>query len=93
MSEFVHGALTIAYLVIALFFLRFWRRSSDRLFLWFAVAFAILGANRLSVSVRQLPDEVGTSFYWIRLAAYLVILGAIVDKNLRRPAKPSDPMR
>jgi hypothetical protein len=85
MNEFVHGALTACYLVIALFFLRFWRRSSDRLFLWFAIAFAILAVNRFSVSARQLTDEVGSSFYWIRLAAYLVILAAILDKNLRHP--------
>jgi hypothetical protein len=84
MSEFIHGALTLGYLVAALFFVRFWRASHDRLFVFFAIAFTVLALNRFDVSVRGITEEIGTPFYWIRLIAYLIILAGIVDKNVRR---------
>lgn len=94
MNEFVPGMLAAGYLVIGLFFIRFWRTSRDRLFLIFALSFLLLAANRTMLSLTGVfdaprgsgvgsPDEVATPYYWIRLAAYLLILVAIVDKNLR----------
>ena len=35
--------------VVALFFLRFWRETRDRLFVIFAAAFALLGITRLAL--------------------------------------------
>ena len=39
MHPFLFGMIAAQSLIIALFFLKFWMKSSDRLFLWFAVAF------------------------------------------------------
>jgi len=37
--DFLSGAVTLGFLVAATFFLRFWRRTHDRLFIAFAAAF------------------------------------------------------
>ncbi len=77
----MEGALFMGYLTIALFFLRFWRRSFDRLFAFFALAFAILAASRLALTVMDLPDEAQLLIRLLRLAAFLLILWGIIDKN------------
>lgn len=77
------GVLTAgASAVIALFFLRWWRDSRDRLFLIFAIAFAILAVNRIALFYFA-EDESRSLLYWVRFVAYLCILGAIIDKNRR----------
>jgi hypothetical protein len=82
---FVEGALCLGFAAIALFFLRFWRRSRDRLFAWFALAFAVMAASRLALTLMSLPDEARLALRLLRLVAFLIILWAIIDKN-RRPA-------
>lgn len=78
---FAGGLLAAGYLVAALFFLRFWRGSGDRLFAMFAAAFLLLTIQRvlLALQVSLLEDEVWS--YVIRLVAFLLILFAIVEKN------------
>ncbi len=84
MHEFIAGAITMGALVAGLFFMRFWRKTRDRLFLMFGLAFWMLAANRLALSCVPEEDEVRTFLYVIRLCAFLLILVAIIDKN-RRP--------
>jgi hypothetical protein len=81
MSGFIAGATTLAYLVTSLFFLRFWRDARDRLFAIFALAFAVLGLNRVLLAVVAEPQEGRTWFFFVRLLAYLLILAAVLDKN------------
>jgi hypothetical protein len=78
---FAGGLLAAGYLVAALFFLRFWRGSGDRLFAMFAAAFLLLTLQRvfLALQVSLMEDEVWS--YVIRLLSFLLILFAIVDKN------------
>lgn len=80
MSAFVSGLLVAGYLVAALFFLGFWRHSRDRLFLLFAGAFAMLALQRGLLAALADRGDV-TILYSLRLAAFLVILFAIWDKN------------
>ena len=75
------GALAMGYGVVALFFVRFWRQSRDRLFLFFSIAFALLGVQRLALSLTSLSDGETIQYYVMRLVAYAIILAAIVDKN------------
>jgi uncharacterized membrane protein len=77
----VSGAILMGYGVCALFFLRFWRQTHDRLFLVFALAFGLLGVQRLALVLTEPVEEWRTGLYVIRLLAFLLILGAIVDKN------------
>jgi len=77
------GTMVTAYAVAALFFLRFWRQSHDRLFALFAAAFVLLGAQRLALAL--LPADAPAVWpYVVRLAAFVLILAAVVDKNRSR---------
>lgn len=67
-------------LVIGLFFLRFWRKSGDRLFLYFTIAFWLLGINWLALEILNI-EELRTPIYAVRLVAFTVILTGILDKN------------
>lgn len=86
----VAGGIVMGYAVAGLFFLRFWRETRDRLFLAFAVAFWVLGGQRMAlIAVPEPAAETVTSLYLIRLAAFVLILLAILDKNRahRRPGR------
>jgi hypothetical protein len=75
------GALAAGYAVAALFFLRFWRETRDRLFVFFALAFALLTVHRVALAWARVTEHEAILFYMLRLAAFLLILGGIVDKN------------
>lgn len=80
MHQFLLGAAVALCGVIGLIFLRFWRKSKDRLFLCFAVSFWLLGVNWFALTmVRQ--DEPNTTLYLVRLVAFAVLLAGIWDKN------------
>ena len=83
MEQFIMGAIAMASTVVALYFLRFWRDTGDRLFAMFALAFLLLGITRAGLAVSPLEMEGHTHWYWVRLVAFLLILVAIVDKNRR----------
>ncbi len=91
------GAIVMGYLVAGLFFLKYWRDTRDRLFLVFAVAFWMLGVQRALINLVDIAAEHQTLFYLLRLAAFLLIIWAVVDKNLvrRRVRSPAeaDPRR
>ena len=55
--DFLSGAITLGFLVAALFFLRFWRRTRDNLFLAFAAAFALLGLGQAVQALANIPQE------------------------------------
>ncbi len=81
MASFLLGANTAVFAAIALFFLRFWRQTRDPLFKLFAAAFAALSLNTLSVAIVDPSLESRHWFYLLRLAAYVLIIVAIVVKN------------
>lgn len=77
----LHGALMAATATCGLFFLRFWRESQDRLFLVFALAFWVLSVNWLVIVMGQ-GELHSVVPYSVRLAAFVLILLGILDKNL-----------
>jgi hypothetical protein len=77
----VSGALGACYLIAALFFLRFWRQSRDRLFALFAAAFVMLALQRIGLALAVRYELQTTWAYVMRLAAFVIILYAIIDKN------------
>jgi hypothetical protein len=83
MEEFLMGAIAMASMVAALFFLRFWRDTGDRLFLIFAASFLLLALTRVGLALSQVRQEGHTHWYWVRLLAFILILVAILDKNRR----------
>jgi hypothetical protein len=73
------GATMLAAWTIAFFFWRFWQKTRDRLFVFFALAFLLLGIERLGFGLA--PGRAESYFYLFRLCAFLLILYAIIDKN------------
>jgi hypothetical protein len=78
---FMSGALMIACFVIAIFFLRFWDKTKDRIFGFFSVSFALLGVERIILAYFVHPTESQPMIYLIRLLAFCLIAIAIIDKN------------
>jgi hypothetical protein len=81
MNGFIQGATMMGSAAIALFFLRFWRKTSDRLFAAFAVAFGLMAVRRVLQSLFRVASEHVHYFYVLQLLAYAVIVYAIIDKN------------
>ena len=79
---FLMGVIVCGSAVVGLFFLRFWQRTGDLLFLAFALSFLMEAANRVRFLALDVPGEGAASIYLVRLLSYLLILAAIVYKNL-----------
>lgn len=79
--DFLSGAIAFGFYVCGLFFLRYWHRSRDELFLTFALAFALLGTGQAILTLANLPTEERGALYLFRLSAFLLILFAIYRKN------------
>ena len=85
MNAFLLGALVVACVAAGLFFLRFWRRTRDRLFIVFAFAFWLIGTNWFLLVFTHGNETHYAGLYILRLIAFLLILLGIADKN--RPRK------
>jgi hypothetical protein len=83
LHQFLSGGVFVACLAIALLFLRIHRKSPDRLFVYFAIAFAILAVERVLLAVVSRSTEYAPYVYVVRLLAYGFIIVAIIDKNRR----------
>ena len=84
MQPFLWGALAMGAAISGLFFCRFWRRTSDRLFLAFAAAFWLLALQWGALALLRVADESRHYLFLLRLAAFVLILVAVVDKNRER---------
>jgi hypothetical protein len=86
MNTILAGAIGAAFITASLFFLRFWKSTSDRFFLFFALSFFIEGINRIVLYASIGGNEQSPIHYLIRLITYGLILVAILDKN--RSSRP-----
>jgi hypothetical protein len=80
-TQFIEGAIMMGSAVVALFFLRFWRKTRDRLLAGFAVAFGLMALLRAVHILVPVRSEHTHYAYLLRLLAYSIILVAITDKN------------
>jgi hypothetical protein len=78
---YLSGAVTLGFFAAGLFFLRFWRRTGDTLFLAFSLAFGLLGLAQSIIAVTNVYFEDRSVAYLIRLAAFAIIIVAIGRKN------------
>ena len=81
--DFLSGAVTFGFVVAGLFFLRFWKRTGDGLFLAFAFAFWLLGLNQALIALTDIPIEERSWLYLLRLLAFGLIIVSIWRKNRR----------
>ena len=79
----ISGAIIMGYAVAAVFFLKFWRRTRDFLFLAFATAFMLMAMTPLLTTLLDVPREEQSPFYLLRLLAFMIIIVAIVRKSRR----------
>lgn len=79
---FLLGVISLSSLIAGLFFLKFWRSTHDELFRTFSFSFFIEGLNRAVLLFVQHPNEGNPGVYLVRLLAFLLILIAIVRKNV-----------
>ena len=78
------GAVLFGYIVVGLFFCRFWRQTGARLFAAFALAFFILALER-AMMLAYVAEPIDLPLvYLTRLVAFLVIAWAIWDQNRSR---------
>lgn len=85
MNQMLLGGIAIASFVAGLFFLRYWRSTGDRFFLFFMLAFWIEAANRIDMGLAQSWNEDDSPVhYLVRLVSFALILLAIWDKNRPR---------
>lgn len=89
---FLAGVSGAAFAFSGLFFLKLWRAARDSFFAYFAIACGLLALERLvalfvsgalSYSSNSLPES-ESWIYLIRLLAFLMILIAIISKNMHR---------
>lgn len=85
---FMAGLQVALYLVAGGFFLRFWRRSRDSLFLIFAIAFVLMAMTQAAPVAFGTPSEISSYAYVLRLIAFVLIIVGIVRKNTGRARKP-----
>ncbi len=83
--QFLWGALAMASGTAALFFLRFWRQSGDRLFLFFCLSFLLLSVSWVVLAILRPGLETGPYVYLVRLFAFCVIIIGVLDKNRTTP--------
>ena len=73
----------VPFVAGVLFFLKFWRRTRDGLFAAFAAAFALMAANQAAPVLFGISDEALSGVYLLRLGAFLLIILAVLHKNLK----------
>ena len=57
MKEMLLGAIAMGFFTAGVFFLRFWKTSQDRFFLFFAIAFGIEAISRMIMGLVELPES------------------------------------
>lgn len=77
------GAIILACFVVSLYFLRFYRDTRERLFLFFSAAFGLEGINRILLAMSENPSEGDPRLYLLRAFGYTLIIVGIIDKNRR----------
>lgn len=83
MNDFLAGAIVALCGVAALYFWHFRHQTGERFFGLFALAFATLGISYLFRAASDDTGEFRPQIFLIRLAAFLLIIAAIVENNRR----------
>lgn len=84
MNEMLIGAISACSFIIGLFFLRFWKTTKDKFFLFFALSFLIEGTNRIWLVLFFNLHEASPDYYIVRVVSYSFIIIAILIKNKRQ---------
>lgn len=83
-GPFLSGAAALGFLICVLFFARFWARTREPLFMAFGVSFLLLAINQTVVVLADIPEEHKSWTYLLKAAAFLILIGAVIRKNIGR---------
>lgn len=83
LATLLDGARVMSCLIIALAFVRIGRTARDRLYHAFAAAFVLMSVSEVLIGLGIVIGEHSSPVYLPRLAAFLLIIWAIIDKNRR----------
>lgn len=84
LDYFLLGFIAACSLVAGLFFLRFYRSTRDPLFLAFLIFFVVQGCTNAAVLELSQPNIGTPMIFLVRLLSVLVVLAAILWKNVAR---------
>jgi len=87
MYNFLSGMVTGGYLVAALFFFRFWKRTGEPLFAMFSISFVLFATGQFGSLWFDGPHDDNTWIFLIRLAGFVLLLVGIIRKNFA-PSPP-----
>ena len=85
MNQFLWGVLSALSVVSAAFFLKFWKRTRDRLFAAFAAGFGILAVHWAALGFLNPASEARAYWYLLRFAAFVLIVWGVIVKNRSEP--------
>jgi hypothetical protein len=84
MDFFLLGFIAACSLVAGLFFFKFWRATRDPLFLAFLFFLVVEGCTNAAVLRLAHPNEGNIIVFSFRLLSILVVLAAILWKNMAK---------
>lgn len=84
LDVFLLGFIAACSLVAGLYFLKFWRSTRDPLFLAFLIFFVVQGFTNAAILQLPHPNEGSPVVFVVRLLSVLVVLVAILAKNIAR---------
>jgi hypothetical protein len=81
LTHILLGAVIMGDLIASLFFVRYWKLTGDRFFLFIAASFIAIAVSRVVVDENLPPFGLEPLGYMIRILSYLLIIAGIVYKN------------
>ena len=84
LEQFLSGAVVMGFGIACLLFLRYWRRTREKLFLTFAASFFLLALNYTWLALTHIPVEERSPLFLVRLLAFGLFAFAIVESNRSR---------
>lgn len=80
-STFLYGATTLGLIANSLFFLKHYRRTGDKLLMWFGWAFGLMAIERVVLAIQGAKSDAHSLVYLVRLVAFLLLIYGIIEKN------------
>lgn len=87
MIRLLSGVFVGMALAVCLFFVRFWRKSHERLFALLALVFGLLAIERGVLAFVPVGHESRHWIFLVRLLAFALLILGIIDKNRRQPRR------
>jgi len=81
-TDILLGAVIMGDAIAAVFFVRYWRLTGDRFFLFFSASFIAIAVSRVVVDENLPPVGYEPFGYMIRILSYVFIIAGIMYKNI-----------